>query len=129
MRTPLQIVADHYAASARHDLDAMLADLAADVCWTESAGAPTAGTFVGREQIVEHVFKPIGAAWHGFGFELERLIDGGGTIVAIGRYVGTHRATGKALDARVAHVWQVDAGQVLAFEQFADTVMLARPTA
>ncbi|MBE7416835.1 MAG: nuclear transport factor 2 family protein [Ideonella sp.] len=126
MRTPLQIVADHYAASARHDLDGMLADLAPDVQWVEMAGAPTAGTFVGREQIIEHVFKPIGAEWDDFGFELQRLVDGGDTIVALGHYSGTYRPSGKPMRARVAHVWQVQGGQVRRFEQFADTVLLVR---
>lgn len=125
MRTPLQIVADHYAASDRHDLEAMLADLADDANWTEMAGSQCAGTYVGRDQVVDNVFKVLGGEWEGYAFHLERLVDGGDTIVAIGNYSGVYRATGKTMRARVAHVWQVEGGKLRRFEQFADTLLMA----
>lgn len=125
-RSAYQIVADHYAASARGDLPAMLADCASDIRWTEAAGFPTAGTWVGVEQIVEHVFKPVGAAWDKFAFKLERLVDGGATIVAIGGYSALHRASGKALDVRTVHVWDVAGGKIRRFEQFTDTLLVQR---
>lgn len=126
MRTPYQIVADHYAASSRHDLDGMLADLAPDAQWIEMETSAYAGTHVGREQIIAGVFAPIGAQWDGFAFTLERLVDGGDTVVAIGHYSGTYRATGKPMRARVTHVWDVVEGKVRRFEQFADTLALER---
>ncbi|MCC7150649.1 MAG: nuclear transport factor 2 family protein [Rubrivivax sp.] len=128
MRTPYQIVSDHYAASSRHDLDGMLADLAADAQWIEMETSAYAGTHVGREQIIAKVFAPIGAEWEGFAFTLERLIDGGNTVVALGHYSGVFRATGKAMRARVTHVWDVADGRVQRFEQFADTLALERAT-
>ena len=126
MRTPHQIVADHYAASDRHDLDAMFADVADDVQWTEMAGFPCAGTHVGRVQVVEKVFKVLGAEWEGYRFVLERLVDGGDTVVGIGDYHGRHRKTGKDMHARVTHVWQVRDGLVRRFEQFTDTLLVAQ---
>lgn len=126
MRTPHQIVADHYAASDRQDLDAMFADVADDVQWTEMAGFPCAGTHVGPAQVIEKVFKALGAEWEGYRFVLERLVDGGDTVVGIGDYHGRNRATGKAMHARVTHVWQVHGGKVRRFEQFTDTLLVAR---
>ena len=125
MRTPYQIVADHYAANARHDLPGMLADLADDVQWTEMAGFPCAGTHIGAQQIVDNVFAVLGRDWDGYGFTLERLIDGGEAVVALGDYRATHKQTGKAMHARVAHVWQVAEGKVCRFEQFTDTLLVA----
>jgi len=126
MRTPHQIIADHYAASDRKDLQAMLADMADDVQWTEMAGFPCAGTHVGRVQVVEKVFKVLGAEWEGYRFVLERLVDGGDTVVGIGDYHGRHRKTGKDMHARVTHVWQVRDGLVRRFEQFTDTLLVAQ---
>lgn len=126
MRTPYQIIADHYAASDRHDLPGMLADLAPDARWTEMAGFPCAGTYVGAQAVVQNVFERLGADWKSYRFELERLHDAGSTIVATGHYHGTHRATGKSFTARVVHVWQVQAGRIVAFEQFTDTLLVAR---
>lgn len=125
MRTPYQIVADHYAASARRDLSGMLADLADDVQWTEMAGFPCAGTYTGAQQIIDNVFVVLGRDWVDFGFTLERLIDGGETVVALGDYRATHQHTGKAMHARVAHVWQVAGDKVRRFEQFTDTLLVA----
>ncbi|SCX72668.1 nuclear transport factor 2 family protein [Variovorax sp. EL159] len=129
MRTPHQIVADHYAASDRQDLQAMFADVADDVQWTEMAGFPCAGTHVGPAQVVEKVFKVLGTEWEGYRFVLERLVDGGDTVVGIGDYHGRHRATGKTMHARVTHVWQVQGGKVRRFEQFTDTLLVARAMA
>jgi ketosteroid isomerase-like protein len=126
VRTPFQIVAAHYAASDRHDLERMMADLAPDVRWTEMAGFPCAGTFVGREAIVANVFSVLGRDWKDFGFTLERLVDGGDTVVGIGEYAATHRGTGKPMKARVVHVWQVEDGTVRRFEQFCDTLLVER---
>lgn len=126
MRTPHQIIADHYTASDRQDLPAMFADVAGDVQWTEMAGFPCAGTHVGPAQVIEKVFKVLGAEWEGYRFELERLVDGGDTVVGIGNYHGCHRKTGKTMRARVTHVWQVQGGKVRSFEQFTDTLLVAQ---
>ncbi len=125
MRTAHEVVQAHYDAAAAHDLAGMLADLAPDARWTEMAGSPYAGTWVGAAQIIEKVFEPIGIEWEGFRFELEQLLDAGQHAVAIGSYHGTHRKTGKAMQARVAHVWEVSGGKIVRFEQFADTQRLA----
>jgi ketosteroid isomerase-like protein len=124
MRTPYQIVADHYAASDRRDIEAMMADLAPDVQWTEMAGFPCAGTFVGRDAIIANVFAVLGRDWKDFGFTLERLVDGGETIVGIGGYAATNARTGRPMRARVVHVWDVQDGQVRRFEQFCDTLLV-----
>ncbi len=126
LRTAHQIVTDHYAASARGDLVAMMAEVAPDVRWTEMAGFPCAGTHVGPEQVADKVFKVLGSEWEGYRFALETLIDAGDCIVGIGSYHGTYRQTGKAMSARVAHVWRVEGGLVRSFEQFTDTLLVAQ---
>lgn len=126
MRTPHQIVAAHYAASDRHDIDGMMADLATDVQWTEMAGFPCAGTYIGREAIIANVFMALGRDWKDFAFKLERLIDGGQTVVGIGEYSAVHGDTGKPMQVRVTHVWDVQDGQVRRFEQFCDTLLVNR---
>ena len=107
----------------------MMVDLAADVQWTEMAGFPCAGTHVGAQQVIEKVFKVLGTEWDDYAFRLERLVDGHDTIVGIGDYTGTYRQTGKAMHARVVHVWQLEGGKVRRFEQFTDTLLVARAMA
>jgi uncharacterized protein len=123
-RGNLVIVRDHYAASTRGDLQAMMADVSPQVRWTEMQGFPCAGTWIGPQAVADNVFAVLGAQWDGYRFELERLVDAGETIVAIGSYRGTFRATGKPMQARVAHVWQLQDGRIVAFEQFTDTLLV-----
>jgi hypothetical protein len=126
MRSNLQIVSEHYAASDRGDLAAMLADVAPDARWTEMAGFPCAGTWIGPAQIAEHVFKALGSEWHDYRMTLESLVDGGDRIVGIGTYSGTYKRTGRSMQARVAHVWRLAGGKIVAFEQFTDTLLVAK---
>ena len=126
MRSPYDIVAAHYAAAERKDLAGMMADVAPTVQWTEMAGSPCAGTWIGPRQVIDNVFAVLGSQWDGFNFKLERLIDGSDSVVGSGEYSGTFRKTGKAMRARVVHVWQVEGGKVVRFEQFTDTLLVAR---
>lgn len=118
----------HYAGSDNKDLGAMMAPITDRTAWTEMAGFPYAGTYVGTVAIIEGVFKRIGDEWEGYTFTLERLVDGGSTIFGIGTYTGTYKRTGKPMKARVVHVWDVEDGKVLRFEQFTDTKLVAEAT-
>jgi uncharacterized protein len=129
MRNNLDIVRDHYAASARGDIQAMMAEVSPQVRWTEMAGFPCAGTWVGPQAVIDNVFAVLGAKWEGYRFELERLVDGGESVIGIGTYHGTFRATGNALQARVAHVWRLEGAKVIAFEQFTDTLLVRQAMA
>ncbi|MBT2500403.1 nuclear transport factor 2 family protein [Agromyces sp. ISL-38] len=121
-----QIIADHYAASGRGDLTGMIAPFAADIRWTEAAGFPYAGTYVGPQSVAEHVFKRIHDEWDDYTVAIDELIDGGDTVVGIGTYSGTNKFTGRSFAARVAHVWRLAGGEVVAFEQFTDTELVNR---
>ena len=123
-RSNPDIVRDHYAASARGDVKAMMAEVSPQVRWTEMEGFPCAGTWIGPQAVIDNVFAVLGTQWDGYRFELESLVDGGETIVGIGSYHGSFRATGKPMTARAAHVWQLLGGQILAFEQFTDTLLV-----
>jgi ketosteroid isomerase-like protein len=125
MRNTYELVRDHYAANDRKDLAGMLADIADDCRWTEMDGFPCAGTYVGPQEIVEGVFKPLGAQFDGYTFALERLLDAGDTAVAIGNYTARHKSTGRSMDVRVVHVWGASGGKIRSFEQFTDTLRVA----
>ncbi len=124
MTTNIDIVRAHYAASAQGNVDAMMADVSPQVRWTEMAGFPCAGTWVGPQAVVDNVFAVLDRDWIGYRFELQNLIGGGDQVVGVGTYHGTFRATGKGMQARVAHVWNLQDGKIVAFEQFTDTLFV-----
>ncbi len=51
----------------------------------------------------------------------ERFIEAGEDVVAIGRLVGTVRATGTPYDLAIVHRWTVRDGLIVRFEAFIDT--------
>lgn len=129
MRSNLQIIKDSYAASDHGDPKGIVADLASDGQWTEMAGFPCAGTYVGAEEVVRNVFERLGTEWEGYTATAENFHDAGDTIVVTGWYAGKYRASGKSFRARFAHIWQLSGGKVRRFEQFTDTLLVARSMA
>ncbi|WP_411885622.1 nuclear transport factor 2 family protein [Polaromonas sp. YR568] len=124
MMSNIDIVRAHYAASAQGNVGEMMAHVSPQVRWTEMAGFPCAGTWAGPQAVADNVFAVLGRDWIGYRFELQSLIDGGDHIVAVGSYHGTYRATGKKMQARVAHVWHLQDEKIAAFEQFTDTLLV-----
>ena len=62
----------------------------------------------------------------GFAAQPEQFLDAGDSVVATGRYTGVHRTTGKSIDAQFAHFWKLENGKVTRFQQYADTLQVAR---
>jgi len=120
------VVRDLYAAFARKDAATIRRLLHPDVEWIQCAGFPGGGRWKGVDAVFEKVFGALGSAWRDWRAEVDELLDAGSEIVAIGRYVGTHAATGKAMTAVFAHVYRVESGRVTRFRQFTDTAVIAR---
>ncbi len=59
--------------------------------------------------------------WDGFGAPMPDFIDGGDKVIVTGRYVGTYRATGKAMNPQALHPWTLKDGRLVAFQQYVDT--------
>jgi ketosteroid isomerase-like protein len=99
-----------------------------DIVWNEADDFPYAdrNPYVGPQAILEGVFGRIGAEWDGFGAQVEELLDAGDTVVALGRYTGTYKATGKGQDTQFVHVWRVRNGKAVAFQQYANTLHVAK---
>jgi hypothetical protein len=101
-----------------------------DIVWNEAENFPYAdgNPYCGPEAILAGVFARIGEEWDGFAVAVDEILDAGDTVVALGRYHGTCKATGKAMDAQLAHVWRVADGKAVAFQQYTDTLQAARVT-
>ena len=123
--TNLEIIKKSYAAGAAGNPPEMVADLSETGTWTEMAGAPYAGTFVGPQAILDNVFMPMGRDWAPFACEPVDFYECGDTIVMVGWYFGKHGTTGKEFRVRVVHLWKLENGKIVSFEQFTDTKLLA----
>lgn len=115
-----------YEAFAKGDIPAVLGFLSPDIEWTEAEGFPYGGTYTGPDAVLSGVFMRLGTEWDGFAAVPEEFIDGGETVVALGRYSGTYKATGKSFQANFAHVWRIQDGKAIRFTQYVDTHLVQR---
>ena len=124
----VQLVRSLYEAFARGDAPAAFALMDPGIVWNEAENFPYAdrNPYIGPLAIGEGVFMRLATEWDGFHAVPEELLDAGDTVVALGRYKATHKATGIALNAQFAHVWRVKGGKINGFQQYTDTAQAAR---
>lgn len=127
MNPNTEMIRSAYAAFATGNIPAVLALLAPDASWTEAEGGPYGGTFIGPNAVLENVFMKIGGEWDAYAAVPSEFVTEGDTVVAIGTYSATYKATGKSFKAPFVHVWKIKGGKVASFFQHTDTVVHCRP--
>jgi ketosteroid isomerase-like protein len=116
-----------YSAFAAGDIPAVLAALSPGIQWTEAEGGPYGGVSIGPQQVLENVFMKLGGEWNGFAAVAHEFVADGATVVALGEYSGTYKATGRSFTAPFAHVWKLRDGKAVSFHQHTDTAVHQRP--
>lgn len=112
-----------YDAMEARDLAALLDAMDEDFAGTVSDGMPlgVGGRHEGRDRMVQDVWVKVFGAFD-TSPRVDRYIETGGPeVVAIGRYVGTARESGRPLDAAFAHVLSIRDGRVASLRQITDT--------
>lgn len=100
-----------YDAFRRRDFPAAFALFAPDLVIEQSGEVPWGGHFAGHAG-ARDFFAKLGHQLSST-LALERLIDAGDHVVAVGRTRGTVNATGASYDVPIAHAWQVQGGQLV----------------
>ena len=121
MKSPREVIDAHYAAGDRRDVPGMISNLASDIVWTEAAGSPVGGTHVGVDSVREDVFGILAEHFYEWTVAIDELIVEGETVIGLGTFAATSRATGKPVTTRVAQIWRVREGRAVAFEHIIDT--------
>lgn len=116
-----------YEAFAKGDIPSVLDTLASDISWTEAEGGPYGGVSIGPDQVLQNVFMKLGTEWDGFSAIPGEFIAEGNTVVVLGDYSASFKATGKSFQAPFAHVWKLQNGKAVSFQQYTDTAMHLRP--
>jgi ketosteroid isomerase-like protein len=124
----VELIAGMYAAFARGDIADVLGRMAPDIVWNEAEHFPYAdgNPYIGPDAILNGVFARCAGEWHGFGVEVGEILDAGDTVVVLGRYIGTCKATGQPMYPQLVHVYRVREGKIVRFQQFVDTLDVAR---
>lgn len=113
-----------YDAFANGDMPAILAAFTDDVSWTEAEGFPYAGTYIGGDEVLTGVFMRIAIDWDGWSAIPHEHVVQGDTVVTLGEYSGTYKATGKSFRAPLVHVWRLENGRIKTFVQHTDTLLV-----
>ena len=126
--TPFETVTAGYAAFVRNDPSVLFGAMDPAITWNEAEGYPLAdrNPYVGPQAVGEGVFGRLLAAFDNFTAVPDAIIDGGDHVVAHGRYRGTHKTSGAALDAQFCHVYHFRHGKAVTFQQYTDTAQWAR---
>ena len=126
----MAVVQGIYSAFGAGDMPSVLGAMSAGIVWNEANNFPYAdgNPYVGPDAILNGVFMRCATEWDGFGVEIDEVIDAGDTVLALGHYTGTYLATGKTQKTQMAHVWRISDGKAVAFQQYADTLHMARVT-
>jgi ketosteroid isomerase-like protein len=122
----LNVLRNGYDSFAKGDIPAVLAIFDTDIEYTLAEGFPYGGTYIGPEAVTNEVFMKLGTEWDNFSAVPVEYIDGGNRIVALGKYSGTYKATGKSFEADFAHVWIFRDGKAIKLVQYTDTLLVQK---
>lgn len=111
-----------YEAFERGDRDGALAAVADDVVWEQAQGLAHGGVYHGLAAVKENVFGPLTRDWwERFAAPADELLSAPPHVIAIGRYQGVAKGTGRVLDVPFVHVWTFEGGKAVRFRQYLDT--------
>jgi ketosteroid isomerase-like protein len=108
-----------YAALNRGDLSVVRELLDPEIEWHEPAPSPDAGTHRGRDSF-ERFLRGWLESFEEFQVEPEQIIERGDRLIAVVHQSGKGRSSGLRVDARLAHVWTVEAGKAVRWEAVAE---------
>jgi ketosteroid isomerase-like protein len=123
----VSVVRDVYAAFGRGDVPAVLGAFDAKIEWRQAEGnpyEPSGKAWVGPSAVLQNLFMRLGAEWDGFTVHPKVFHDAGNAVVVEGRYTGTYKSSGKALDCQFCHVWKIRDGKITSFQQYVDTAQV-----
>ena len=122
------VIRQLYDAFAVGDVPGVLGLMSPEIVWNEADDFPYAdhNPYVGPQAIAEGVFARCGSEWDGFSAIPDEILDAGDTVVALGHYGGTYKATGKPQHTQFTHVWRMEGGKAVRFQQYANTLHIAQ---
>jgi ketosteroid isomerase-like protein len=124
-RQNVDLVKQTYAAFGRGDLPGLLALVDEEVAWTTPGPAdlPTAGSRRGKAAVAEF-FQTLAGIGDIIRFEPKEFIAQDDRVVVVGDETTRVKATGKTVDVRWVHVFDVRNQTIAAFEEIGDVTAL-----
>jgi ketosteroid isomerase-like protein len=98
-----------YEGFGRRDIDAVLAVMDPDIDWDATDALAHTGRYHGHEGVTEYI-EGLSAAWKEFELNPEQFTESGGGahVMVLGKVKGRLTANGEDVEARFAHVLELD---------------------
>ncbi len=102
-----------YEGFGRRDIDAVLSVMDEDIEWDASDALAHTGVFEGHAGVTEYI-DSLSAAWEEFHLNPEQFTESGdgAHVMVLGNVKGKLVENGQDVEARFAHVLQLDDGKV-----------------
>lgn len=117
-RPNVELVERVYQSFRRRDFQDIFRMCAPDVEVVQSDELPWGGAFRGHDELM-HYFSVL-TRHVSSSVLLDRVIDAGDHVVAVGRARGTVLVSGRSFDVPSVHVWSIRDGLVARFAPFLD---------
>ncbi|WP_411968432.1 nuclear transport factor 2 family protein [Haloferax sp. YSSS75] len=124
--TNVEILESAYDAYNRGEIDAVLSSFDENIEWIEPDGSFSSGIHRGPDAVLNEIFLPTMESFEDLEAKIERFVDGGDTIVAVGRFAGTARESGNSFDVPFAQVVDMKDGKVTKCVNNTDTAAMLR---
>ena len=120
-RANKQVVGEIYSAFKAGDMPGLLARLADEIVW-DVYGAPElplAGSWTGKPAVAEW-FDLLGGTSEVTQFAIDHVIAEGELVAVFGRESGIVQTTGRDYSIAWAHLWTIQNGHAIRFQDFLD---------
>jgi ketosteroid isomerase-like protein len=126
MQENVKIVQQAYENFKKGNIHGVLELIAPTAEWQlpEMEGVAVAGKRHGREGVADF-FSKLTATQEVNSFEPAEFIEQGNKVVSLGRYSFTVKATRGQFTSDFAHVFTIENGQIVRFQEFTDTAAVA----
>lgn len=119
----VRTVVEAYTSFKNGDIESVLKVLTADVEWITPGPPelmPVAGKRRGRDEVAQF-FSTLNEQEEVLMFHPEEYIAQGDKVIALIKYRGRVKATGKSVEADLVHIFTLGNGKVRSFREFYDT--------
>ena len=118
-----------YASLGERDYEAVMSHLGNDIVWIVADNSPFAdrSPYHGLAEVRSGIFERLTAGFDELVVVVDEIFEcPGGKVVVLGYYHGNFRGRAEEFRAQVAHIWTIREGQFIKFQQYLDTLQVAR---
>ena len=118
-----------YASLGERDYEAVMSHLGNDIVWIVADNSPFAdrSPYRGIADVRSGIFDRLTAGFDKLVVAVDEIFESeGGRVVVLGYYHGRFRGRAEEFKAQVAHIWTIREGRAVKFQQYLDTLRIAR---